>query len=86
MAEFFIARAYRRLGVGRSAVPLILDRFAGRGEIVEYQRNPGAVNVWRRVVAAYTRGDYQERVANGEVRQSFVSGGARRPAPPPAAR
>jgi predicted acetyltransferase len=87
MAEFFIARAHRRLGVGRSAVPLILDRFAGRWEIVEYQRNPGAVNFWRRVVAAYTRGDYQERVVNGEVHQSFVSGAARRPAPsPPAAR
>ena len=85
MAEFFIARAYRRLGVGRSAVPLILDRFAGRWGIVEYQRNPGAVNFWRRVVAAYTRGDYQERVVNGEVHQSFVSGAARRPAPPPAA-
>ena len=38
----------RRLGVGRSAVPLILDRFAGRWEIVEYQRNPGAVSFWRR--------------------------------------
>lgn len=78
MAEFFIARPQRRLGVGRSAVPLILDRFAGRWEIVEYQRNPGAVSFWRRVVAQYTRGDYQERVVNGEVRQTFVSGPARR--------
>ncbi len=78
MAEFFIARAQRRLGVGRTAVPLILDRFAGRWEIVEYQRNPGAVDFWRRVVSQYTRGDYQERVANGEVRQTFVSGAARR--------
>jgi predicted acetyltransferase len=78
MAEFFVSRAQRRLGVGRSAVPLILDRFAGRWEIVEYQRNPGAVDFWRRVVAQYTRGDYQERVANGEVHQTFVSGAARR--------
>jgi predicted acetyltransferase len=78
MAEFFIARPQRRLGVGRSAVPLILDRFAGRWEIVEYQRNPDAVSFWRRVVALYTRGDYQERVVNGEVRQTFVSGVARR--------
>jgi predicted acetyltransferase len=78
MAEFFVSRAQRRLGVGRTAVPLILDRFAGRWEIVEYQRNPGAVDFWRRVVAQYTRGDYQERVGNGEVRQTFVSGMARR--------
>lgn len=78
MAEFFIARPYRRLGVGRAAVPLILDRFAGRWEIMEYQRNPGAVSFWRRVVSLYTRGDYQERIVDGEVRQTFVSGAARR--------
>ncbi len=78
MAEFFISRPQRRLGVGRLAVPLILDRFAGSWEITEYQRNPGAVNFWRRVVAHYTRGHYEERVANGEVRQTFVSGTTRR--------
>jgi predicted acetyltransferase len=79
MAEFFIARAQRRLGIGRSAVPLILDRFAGKWEINEYQRNPGAVTFWRRVVAQYTRGRYQERIVNGEVLQTFVSGPQRDP-------
>ena len=63
----------RRLGVGRTAVNLILNRFAGRWEITEYLRNPGAVSFWRRVVAGYTRGSYQERVINGEVRQVFDS-------------
>ncbi len=77
MAEFFIARAQRRLGVGRTAVELILNRFAGRWEITEYLRNPTAVSFWRRVVAAYTRGNYQERVINGEVRQLFESGNRR---------
>jgi predicted acetyltransferase len=74
MAEFFIARARRRLGIGRTAVGLILSRFAGRWEISEYLRNAGAVDFWRRVVAAYTSGRYQERVVNGEVHQTFVSG------------
>ncbi len=74
MAEFFIARAFRRLGVGKLAVELILNRFAGRWEILEYQRNPGAVSFWRRVVAGYTKGRYQERISNGEVRQVFDSG------------
>jgi predicted acetyltransferase len=73
MAEFFISRGNRRLGVGRTAVNLILNRFAGRWEITEYLRNPGAVSFWRRVVAGYTRGSYQERVINGEVRQIFDS-------------
>jgi predicted acetyltransferase len=74
MAEFFIARPRRRLGVGQTAVQLILSRFAGRWEISEYVRNAGAVSFWRRVVSAYTQGRYQERITNGEVHQVFVSG------------
>jgi predicted acetyltransferase len=74
MAEFFIARSRRRLGIGQTAVQLILSRFAGRWEITEYLRNAGAVSFWRRVVATYTRGSYQERIVNGEVRQVFESG------------
>ena len=74
MAEFFITRTRRRLGIGATAVQLILSRFAGRWEITEYLRNAAAVSFWRQVVATYTRGSYQERIANGEVRQVFESG------------
>jgi len=73
MAEFFVTRTRRRLGIGRIAVQLILSRFAGRWEISEYLRNASAVTFWRRVVAAYTRGSYQERIVNGEVHQVFDS-------------
>lgn len=74
MAEFFVARDFRRLGVGRAAVRLIFDRFAGRWQVSEYQRNPAAVAFWRRTVSAYTSGEYRERLANGEVVQTFTSG------------
>jgi len=74
MAEFFIIRARRRLGIGATAVRLIFSRFAGRWEITEYLRNTNAVGFWRRVVASYTRGNYRERIVNGEVRQTFESG------------
>jgi predicted acetyltransferase len=77
MAEFFVARTWRRRGVGRLAVELILNRFAGRWQITEYLRNPVAVAFWRRVVANYTQGRFQERVTNGEVRQVFDSGTSR---------
>jgi ribosomal-protein-alanine N-acetyltransferase len=73
MAEFFVTRSQRRLGVGATAVQIILSRFAGRWEISEYLRNAEAVQFWRRVVAAHTGGAYQERVVNGEVRQVFDS-------------
>jgi len=43
-------------------------------EITEYLRNASAVSFWRRVVAGYTRGNYRERIVNGEVRQTFESG------------
>ena len=74
MAEFFVTRARRRLGIGATAVRLIFSRFAGRWEITEYLRNTNAVSFWRRVVAGYTRGNYRERIVNGEVRQTFESG------------
>ena len=78
MAEFFIARPVRRRGVGRSAVRLVLDRFDGSWEIIEYLRNPGAVSFWRKVIALYTGGNYEERVVSGEVRQTFRSGNSAR--------
>lgn len=73
MAEFFVARSRRRLGIGQIAVQLILSRFAGRWQISEYLRNEEAVNFWRRVVARHTHGRYQERIINGEVHQVFDS-------------
>ena len=78
MAEFFVLRTRRRLGIGQTAVQLILSRFAGRWEIREYLRNTAAVSFWRRVVATYTRGTYQERIVNGEVHQVFDSAKVRR--------
>jgi predicted acetyltransferase len=78
MAEFFIARSWRRRGIGAEAVRLLFDRFAGQWLISEHVRNTAAVQFWRRVVAAYTRGRYQERIQNGEVEQHFESGPQRR--------
>jgi predicted acetyltransferase len=74
MSEFFVRKAHRRAGIGRDAATLIFDRFAGDWEIVEYQRNPGAVGFWRSVLADYSRGRFTERSRNGEIRQRFTSG------------
>ena len=78
MAEFFIARAWRRRGIGAQAVRLLFDRFAGQWLITEPERNGGAVTFWRGVVAAYTSGNYREYRLNGEVQQRFESGLRRR--------
>jgi predicted acetyltransferase len=76
MAEFFIRGTFRRRGVGRAAASLIFSRFAGRWEVSEATVNSRAVSFWRQTVMAYTRGRYDERVRDGEVRQTFVSSNA----------
>jgi predicted acetyltransferase len=73
MAEFFVARAHRRRGIGHAAMRLIIDRYAGRWHIMEYQRNLQATAFWRSVVREYTAGKFQEQVVNGEVHQYFES-------------
>jgi predicted acetyltransferase len=73
MSEFFVRKSHRRMGIGRDAAQLIFDRFAGDWEIVEYQRNPGAVSFWRGVLSVYCKGRYTERSRNGEVHQRFTS-------------
>ncbi len=78
-------RAAAAAALGRSAVRLILDRFAGRWEIVEYTRNPAAVQFWRNVVAGYTRGDYRERIRQRRGAPVLHFGPAARHLSPPAA-
>jgi predicted acetyltransferase len=76
MAEFFVRPAQRRRGVGRAAAALIFSRFAGRWEITEATTNTRAVGFWRHTVMGYTKGRYDERVRDGEVRQTFTSSNA----------
>lgn len=78
MAEFFVARKWRRRGIGAQAVRLLFDRFNGQWLITEHVRNTGAVKFWRGVVTAYTQGRFEERIVNGEVQQHFASGPQRR--------
>jgi predicted acetyltransferase len=73
LAEFFVAKSVRRLGVGREAAQLIFNRFSGRWEITEIMRNQPAVAFWRDVVGGYTSGDFRESIQQGEVRHLFNS-------------
>jgi len=78
MAEFFVMRKYRRRGVGFAAAAAAFDRFSGRWEIRQRDENVAATAFWRRVVARYTDGSYQEARSDdatwvGPV-QSFTSG------------
>ena len=59
LLDFFIAHKYRRQGVGRQAARLAFDRFQGRWEVAQLAGNAPAVAFWNRVIAAYTRGEYE---------------------------
>jgi predicted acetyltransferase len=81
MTEFFVSPPLRRLGLGREAAQLLFNRFEGRWLVTESTTHAGAVAFWRRVIGAYTRGRYRERLSGGEVQHRFES--ARRSAVQP---
>lgn len=64
MAEFFVARKYRRDGVGyRAACQLISER-PGRWEIAVTRRNVGAQHFWRKVAADLASGPVEDEDLN----------------------
>ena len=60
MAEFFVMRKYRRQGVGFAAASAAFGRFPGRWEVRQRDENAAATMFWRRVLARYTGGSYDE--------------------------
>jgi predicted acetyltransferase len=78
VAEFFVMRRYRRQGVGAIIATRIFETFRGRWEVRERTKNHAAIAFWRRVIGAYTDGNYEETLIdderwNGPV-QSFRNG------------
>ncbi|NBU24591.1 MAG: hypothetical protein EBS39_03025 [Gammaproteobacteria bacterium] len=78
LSELWIARGMRGLGIGRAAVPLILDRHDGEWETAALASDAAVVRFWRAAVARYTAGRHSERLQDGEVRQRFLARGASR--------
>jgi predicted acetyltransferase len=55
VAEFFVARKYRRSGVGTAAVHALFDRYPGLWETAVARRNVGALAFWRRAITGHPR-------------------------------
>jgi predicted acetyltransferase len=77
VAEFFVMRRYRRIGIGRAAAMQLFDRFPGRWEIASLATNVLAHAFWRSTLDSYTGGCYDEIwFEDGDWRgriQSFVA-------------
>ncbi|RAK55055.1 GNAT family N-acetyltransferase [Phenylobacterium soli] len=61
VAEFFVARHYRREGVGRAAALETISTRPGQWEIAVARKNAGALAFWREVAEAAAAGPVEER-------------------------
>jgi predicted acetyltransferase len=56
VAEFFVARAYRRLGIGTEVAHEVWRRFPGQWEIRVMESNVSALDFWQRAIATFAGG------------------------------
>jgi len=61
ITEFFIMRKYRRRGVGKQVAMEVFRRIPAKWEVRVIVQNPPAQAFWRRIIAEYTRDEYQEK-------------------------
>jgi predicted acetyltransferase len=62
MEEFFVMRKHRRRGVGELFARALFDRYPGPWRVSEVPENVAAQRFWRRVIGAYTGGQFTEAV------------------------
>ena len=74
LAEFFVAKPYRRRGVGRAAAELALRRFPGRWSLAVVDANAPAFAFWRAVVAELAGNAYAEIEGTGDTSFRFSIG------------
>ena len=79
MAEFFVIRGYRRLGIGTRLAHEIWKRFPGRWEIRVMQSNQAAIQFWQQAVGRFigeeAAATHFERDGQGWLVFSFESPG-----------
>jgi predicted acetyltransferase len=70
MAEFFVMRKFRRVGIGQQAAAELFAKFPGPWQVRQLLSNPAATAFWRRAI----RYAYSESATEEEVIQEFISG------------
>ena len=71
IAEFFILKKYRRKGIGKAVAFRVFDLHKGPWEVFQMEANKPAQIFWNKVIAAYTGGQFKERVENRKKIQNF---------------
>jgi predicted acetyltransferase len=62
MAEFFILRSYRQLGLGCAAARMIFERFSGPWQVAVLHSSEKAQTVWQAVMSTHVGSQYQRHV------------------------
>ena len=66
IAEFFVMRKYRRIGVGQRAATQVFDRHRGVWEVGQIRNNLVAQAFWRKVIHQYTNGQFFETMVDDD--------------------
>ena len=62
IAEFFVLRKYRRLGIGRDCALNLFQRFRGKWVLTVYDQNEAAIGFWASVINSIANDLTFERV------------------------
>jgi len=73
IAEFFIMRRYRRLGIGKTIAHQLFHQFKGQWRIDQVDQNYPSNQFWRNVIDDYTKGNFTEYHEKGRMFQEFQS-------------
>jgi predicted acetyltransferase len=60
IAEFFVMKKYRKQGVGKKVAFQMFNLFPGVWEVAEIEENRPAQAFWRKIIHAFTQGDFEE--------------------------
>lgn len=71
IAEFFILKKYRRLGIGKKIAISVFNLHKGQWEVFQKISNKTAQIFWKKVIEEYTNGKFKERLEDGKIIQGF---------------
>jgi len=72
MAEFFIVRKYRMLGIGKEVAEALFARHPGHWQVSQEIRNTAAQHFWYTVISAHTKGQFTRYEDHNRVHLQFT--------------